>query len=207
DSYTLSATTVTIPAGQSSASISVELTDPASLNPDTDYMLPLALTSVQGAKLSSNLASATVLVRKNAKTVSTSRTGEEITDRTGWSCLYGQRDCPSIINNPSAYTYWWSGTSIQPIEVSFGKTETNITGIKLNVYSTSYCARKITVYAAENPGEPYVEVASVDYPSASNQMILSWDKPEPVNAYWLRVDATPYTSNGLVPMYITVYKN
>ncbi len=205
--YTLSATSLTIPAGERSASFTIEFNDPNAIDADKDYMLPVSITSVDGAVTSENLATALVTVLKTSASVSTSRTGDEITDRTGWSCLYGQRNCPDIINNPSNYTYWFNGTGINPIEISFGKTETGITGVKLQVYSANYAVAKMTVYAAANPGEVYEEVATAEYSVANNTAIISWDKETPVNAYWLRIDATPWSGNGIVPVYATVYKN
>lgn len=212
--YKMSATSVKIPAGSQSAVFSVDFTDYKAIEADKDYMLPVVISSVDGAVKSENLGKAFIYASKENKTISTSRTGDEITDRDGWNVLYdGERydtdgaDANEMINNPNSYSYWFNGTAVHPIEVNFGKKISNVTGLKVNFFNRNYCARAIKIYASESDTAPYVEVGSVTYDASDAIAIISWDNGKPVDAQRIRIDATPWNGNGIVPKYLTFYQN
>lgn len=194
-------TVLTIPKGATisndSITISVDSTKLGLLGVGS-YMIPVKISSAAGAQVSSNLRSVFLIVDvafSNCVNNATSIAGTALSGRTGWSATLSTTPSSGTLANMfdgNTRTYWYVNPAAAcELTVNMNAVSSNITGIRLNSYSTSYSLQTMTVYSSTD-GITWVSQGNVTLSTAATYQYIQFYSA--INAQYLKLKITGWKS-------------
>jgi len=197
---------LTIPKGSMSSkdsiTVSLESESLELLSSNVSYVVPVKIASVSNASISSNLSS-TYLVLKteysNCVNLATSISGTALTGRTSWlASLDVALSSGSLANmfDARTNTYWFVSPAKEcQLTVNLTTLHTNITGIRIHSYGTSYSLNAIEVSSSVD-GENWVNQGNVTLSTATAYQYIRFY--EPINAQYIRLKIKGWRSASYV---------
>lgn len=166
------------------------------------YMIPVKISSAAGAKVSSNLQSVFLIVDvafSNCVNNATSIAGTALSGRTAWSATLSTTPSSGALENMfdgNTRTYWYvSPAAACELTVNMNAVRSNITGIRLNSYSTSYSLQTMTVYSSTD-GITWVSQGNVTLSTAATYQYIQFYSA--INAQYLKLKITGWKSGSFV---------
>ncbi|WPQ66178.1 DUF1735 domain-containing protein [Chitinophaga sancti] len=194
-------TELTIPKGATISNDSITISiDSAKLGllGVGSYMIPVKISSAAGAQVSSNLKSVFLVVDvafSNCVNNATSIAGTALRDRTGWSATLSTIPTAGTLENMfdgNTKTYWYVNPAAAcELTVNMNAVSSNITGIRLNSYSTSYSLQTMTVYSSTD-GVTWVSQGNVTLSTAATYQYIQFYSA--INAQYLKLKITGWKS-------------
>jgi hypothetical protein len=200
-------TSLTIPKGATSSTDSITLSiDTAKLGllPVGSYMIPVKMSSVAGAQSASILQSVYIIVDvaySNCVNGATSLAGTALTGRTSWtatlSATLGSGTLANMFDG-NTKTYWYvTPATACELNVNMNSLRSNITGIRLNSYSTSYSLQTMSVSSSVD-GVTWTSQGNVTLSTAATYQYIQFYSP--INAQYLKLNITGWKSATYVIM-------
>jgi hypothetical protein len=153
------------------------------------YMLPVRVSSVENAELSSSLYSVYLVINtsySNCIDNATNVSGTSVSDRSAWSATANGEDTGKTFFDGKSGTYYYDLNFT--VEIDLGSVYQNITGMKLGFYAWYYAMGSVNIYTSASTKDAYEFQGSPTFPSRTASQYVSFYKP--VNARYIKIEIT-----------------
>ncbi|MEQ6119124.1 discoidin domain-containing protein [Reichenbachiella sp. MALMAid0571] len=176
------------------------------------YMVPVRISSVENAEISSNLNIVYLVINTEETNVYTKPTsgdmeGDLIDDRSEWSATL---DIPissgslSNIFNTSTRNYWFVNPATEcTLTVDLAAEYSNISGIRIHSYSTSYSLNSIMVSTSVN-GEDWTSQGTAELSTSSSYQYIKFYSP--LSARYIKLHIVGWSSSFVIMSRFDVYE-
>ncbi len=195
--------TITKGSTMSGDSITIYI-DSSKLNllPVGSYMVPVKISSVTNAEVSSNLQSACLIVDAaytNCVDQATSIPGTALSGRTSWTASLSVTPTYGSLSNMfdgNTRSYWYLNPAAAcELTVDTKLLRSNISGIRIHTYSTSYSLKTVEVYSSTD-GATWESQGSASLATSSSYQYIQFYSE--IGAQYLKLDITGWKSSSYV---------